>query len=506
MKVQTAGCRDRVGRSRWGLAAALLFSTAAHSAAATIPLDSNWRRLRSQHFILTTDHSEDSARASLLSLERTRAMLLSGVWGSSTLAGAVRTHVVVLAHDTDFERYFGRTTSGLTTELGGVPTILLYGRPDRWTRGSIYSGTTSVLKHELTHQLANAIYGRQPRWFAEGLAQFAETLEPAEDEKTAILGRPNLDALQKYRGVRSVRMRDLFAWTSDVNLEERARQGRYGLAWGAVYWMYNAQPEAFLRYQQALQAGRDPEQAWKNAFPGLTPEQADGLVHQYLSHGDYKEFVVPLVTAEAALTPEPLTQADAWAVQAEISLAAGRWRDDPKLLAESEERFRRALALDPGQLEAVQFAADLTPVERLAGARSATRNHPESARAWRMLGVVLAATDLVGSERAYRRALELAPGDASIMNNLAYVLVRQNRIQDALPLAQSAVKASSGNSAMLDTYAAALEGAGRCTEGLAFQRAAMERLPESTSTARRKQYTDRLAALETKCGTAAAAR
>ncbi len=126
MKVQFAGWRDLARLARWSLAAALLLSTAAHSAA-TVPLDSNWRRLRSEHFTLTTDHSEGEARQSLRSLEGTRAMLLSGVWGSSTLAGSVRIQVLVLSHDTDFERYFGRTVTGLATELGGVPTILRQG-------------------------------------------------------------------------------------------------------------------------------------------------------------------------------------------------------------------------------------------------------------------------------------------------------------------------------------------------------------------------------------------
>jgi len=505
MKVQFAGWRDLARLARWSLAAALLLSTAAHSAA-TVPLDSNWRRLRSEHFTLTTDHSEGEARESLRSLERTRAMLLSGVWGSSTLAGSVRIQVLVLSHDTDFERYFGRTVTGLATELGGVPTILLFGRPARWTRGSAYTGTTSVLKHELTHKLANAIYGRQPRWFAEGLAQFAETLEPSDDGKTATLGRPNLEALLKYNTVRSVRVRDLFSWSGDANIDEAERHGRYGLAWGLVHWMYNVHPAEFLRYQQALQAGREPDQAWKAAFPGLTPEQADVAVHQYLKHGDYQEFVVPVLTAEATITPEPVTQADAWAVQAEISLAASRWRWDPGLLAEARERFRRALALDPGQLEALEATPDLTSEERLRGARAATEAHPENARAWRLLGDALASTDPAGTERAYRKALALAPGDALSMNSLAFLLVRQKRAQDALPLAQSAVRLSSGNPAMLDTYAAALEGAGRCTEGLAFQRAAIERLPESTSAPRRKQYADRLAALESKCGATTTAK
>jgi hypothetical protein len=92
------------------------------------------------------------------------------------------------------------------------------------------------------------------------------------------------------------------------------------------------------------------------------------------------------------------------------------------------------------------------------------------------------------------------------MKNLAFLLLRQNRVQDALPLAQSAVRLSSGAPAMLDTYAAALQGAGRCAEGLAFQRAALERLPETTPASRRKPYADRLAALESRCGTPTTAK
>ena len=122
---------------------------------------------------------------------------------------ADRIEVTVFANGLDFEHHFGRTTLGIFFH-DVPPYAILYGTPDRWEqRASLATPeTTSVLRHELVHHLAASIYRRQPRWFAEGLAQFLETVRPRTTESPWSSARSNLEAVRKYNAFRTVRVAD----------------------------------------------------------------------------------------------------------------------------------------------------------------------------------------------------------------------------------------------------------------------------------------------------------
>src|SRR5262249_49796262 len=146
------------------------------------------------------------------------------------------------------------------------PLAVMYGNPDQWEhRATLATAeTTSILKHELTHHLAAQIFRRQPKWFAEGIAQFLETVRLGDDRKSVILGAVNLQALQKYKTVRSLRVVDALRWDGPLSaMDEMSVHGYYGLSWMIVHWLYNEHPDQFAQLQSLLSKGIDSEKAWK---------------------------------------------------------------------------------------------------------------------------------------------------------------------------------------------------------------------------------------------------
>ena len=294
--------------------------------------DSGWREIQGPHVTLRTDLSSGAAKEAAAAVERFRSeLIIAGAWPRATLPAADRIEVTVFANGLDFEHHFGRNVGGIFFhEL--PPYAILYGTPDRWERraSAATAETTSVLRHELVHHLAASIYRRQPRWFAEGLAQFLETVRASDDGKSVIVGAVNLEAVRKYHTFRTVRVADALSWNAKLDtMPEGTVHGLYGLSWVMVHWMYNAHPAQFDQLQGLLARGVDPEKAWKIILPGLNTPDIDDALHQYVKHGDYTEFLAPFTPQAPALKETALGEADAHAERARVSLAAARHSSDP---------------------------------------------------------------------------------------------------------------------------------------------------------------------------------
>lgn len=493
-------------RARWVAGAVLLLAAAAWAGQAS----TGWTEVKSTHVTLETDLNAQEARRAALAVERTRAALLAAAWAGAKLQPE-RIEVVVFASQPDFLRYFGPNVGGLFIHGRYPPTAFLYGPPDKWERRTTLAlnETTSVLKHELVHHLAAFIYRREPRWFAEGLAQYLETLRFVEDEKTAILGEVNLRALTYYNRSR-VSVSDVLAWGGKFDAQDETKTaGLYGTSWLLVHWLNNSHPEEFGRYQTLLAKGIDPDKAWKAVFPSLTTSDLDAQLHQYADHGDYRYFVVPIPAFEAATQERALTSADVHALRASAALAGGLNVVNGKpQLADARAELAAALADDPGNVRALQMQLGLVkPEERVGLGRRATQSHPDDGLAWLILAETL--HDVPGSwdeqAQAYQKAMLLLPDNPTPFNNLAWMYLQKGRAQEALPLAVSAVRMAPGQSSMLDTLAGALAALGRCSEAVAIQTRAVDMLPERTHAADRAAYTGRLAEFQTKCSVSQAA-
>ncbi len=109
-----------------------------------------------------------------------------------------------------------------------------------------------------------------------------------------------------------------------------------------------------------------------------------------------------------ASPPDPLAPDD-YAARAQSALANGR-------LADAMAWLQRALAADPGSAElrreqarAAWMIGDTAGAE--ADCRTALERAPNDVTAWNLLGEIVRAADPIAAEAAWRRALDIAPGN-----------------------------------------------------------------------------------------------
>ena len=467
--------------------------------------DSGWREIQTPHVVLRTDLGSGAAREAALAAERFRAEIIAAAWPQAPLPAGDRIEMTVFSNGLDFEHHFGRGVDGIFFH-DVPPYAVLYGTPDRWQHRATLATpeTTSVLRHELVHHLASSIYRRQPRWFAEGLAQFLETVRPGEDGKTVVIGAVNLEAMQKYRSFRSLRVADALGWSAKLDsIPEATVHGLYGLSWLMVHWLYNTHPAQFDQLQGLLARGIDPDKAWKIILPGLNTPDLDEALNQYLRLGNYSEFDAPFTMPALATKEVPLTEADVHAERARVAMAAARAASDR---ASHDEEARRELAaalkLEPANASALLLQARGAPAaERAALARRITESHPDDARGWVALGQALESSPAAAAEReaAFRKAIALRPDDPTPLNDLARLYARQGKATEAAPLIGKAIQLAPYDPGILDTLAAVQAQLGRCSEAVASQARAIDALPDGVPAAVRRDLEARLEQYRTRC-------
>jgi predicted Zn-dependent protease len=164
-----------------------------------------------------------------------------------------------------------------------------------------------------------------------------------------------------------------------------------------------------------------------------------------------------------------------------------RWRQDlDEQLAEDP--------LHPEALAARAVADKRSGVEEL---RRSVQARPQDPRGWHRLADQLedhgeVPKDLAVRaevEAALRRALALAPAEATLNNELAWFLAKDGRSGEALPLARMAVALAPWNASIIDTLAFVQADLGHCPEALALQDRAVDLSPRNARlNARLRQY------------------
>ena len=246
-----------------------------------------WRSVTTDDFELMSDLSpadiEEAAQAIAQTLAGLKAM-----FGNAKVAKPGKVTVIALADDMEFEHVFGRLIDGVALPTEHGTTIFMYGKPYRWFRHPVLTqdAKTSVLLHELAHAVLRSYFPTQPRWFAEGLAQYLETYRWVDAENITI-GVVNYEALAAYRGVRSLGVADLKKWGTGVGDEVRdvTNLGLYGASWAFVHWALNQDQQRFGKYMYLL-TQTTPDDAWKQTFEPIEAD-LDVAVHKYLRIGAY---------------------------------------------------------------------------------------------------------------------------------------------------------------------------------------------------------------------------
>ncbi|HEX6179097.1 MAG TPA: tetratricopeptide repeat protein, partial [Thermoanaerobaculia bacterium] len=113
--------------------------------------------------------------------------------------------------------------------------------------------------------------------------------------------------------------------------------------------------------------------------------------------------------------------------------------------------------------------------------RRILNDHPDSALAWTNLGnVEVQRRNVNAAEQAFRKAIALDTIAADALNNLAWLLYEQKRLDEAEPLARRAVEAPAPDSWMrLDTLAHIQMARGACEEAATTWQQAIDSVPAS---------------------------
>jgi len=402
--------RPRVRAAAAPLLLALLPACAGHLPPCPAAGGPAWIELESAHFRLRTDDDPAAARAALTDLEQLQAALLT-VFGAPPDLETGRLPVVVV--DRGWTDFAPRQVDGFFTHALFQPLIVMV------AGGQLHR--QELIKHELVHYLSAKLMRRQPRWLAEGLATYYETIEYDADTGRLTVGQPSPSRLQDAQHTSVAAIESIFTAPAVVG----ENTSFYGPAWITMHYLMNHRATALLGYQKALRTGGSPEAAWTSAFGGETPAQLALEVHQYLDGGQYAvltyKFPAPRLPAPAE---RPLTDADAHSTRALLYLTGATTRAyapelafgnvDQKLAAQRE--LDEALRQDPAHVRSRAIAHWMLGMPAdLAQATAATGAHGDDWLAWMLLAEARAANhDRAGQGEALVRAANIAQSDPSI--------------------------------------------------------------------------------------------
>jgi tetratricopeptide (TPR) repeat protein len=467
-----------------------------------------WREYRSAHFVVDTEVSRAKAEALLGDLERMQHLVVQAMVGESVeIPGRVR--VIAFAGPEQLRELAGSSHVTGFFAIGRLdePTIVLSVDGLR--------ASPEVIAHELVHHLSWFLYPRQPRWFAEGLAQFIETVATTRTESAPATGThlvrggresgghwaglaPDsaMWSLKEWTG--PVDVKDLLGWDevrSDGDVPER----HHVWSWLLYHYLWNQRSKAFTAFQERLAAAEDPAEAWRAAFPEYDPAKPGALaaleeaLDKYRRAGRFVAYQVKAGTVDAAFTDAPLAAADLHALLAGVRLST-----DAGGTALRRAELAEALREDPAQPVALYELAALDKASPVAGLRRSVAARPGDWRAWALLGHALGEGDAAEQEGAYRKAVGLATDNAFANVGLAWLLVRTGRAKEALPVANRAVDLAPWDAATVSTLATVAAHLGKCREALVLERRAAALTGTSTASVKK-----RLAEVQARCAATA---
>jgi tetratricopeptide (TPR) repeat protein len=310
-----------------------------------------WVEIRSPNFSVITDAGDKRGRAVALHFEQMRS-----VFGALMNKANVNVSVplqIVAFRSTKEMRQVAPIYNGKPTEFAG----LFQGNDDRTfiMLDMSVDDPWSVVFHEYAHQLMNGTLSvRTDPWFEEGFAEYFSSIEV--DNKEARVGKIPEDTYRILQQDGMMRIADLFRveqYSKAYNESGDHRHAFYAESSLLVHYIYDYQlMSKTVDYFDALRNQKKTiELATQQAF-GMTTEQFDKVLRNYLSSGRFKYYPLPtpsgIVARQFSATPLSLT--DARAVLADIDAHSPDHQD--RALGEFED----VLKTDPNNASALRGA------------------------------------------------------------------------------------------------------------------------------------------------------
>jgi tetratricopeptide (TPR) repeat protein len=257
----------------------------------------------------------------------------------------------------------------------------------------------------------------------------------------------------------------------------------------------------FSDFQGRLARAEEPRQAFEAAFGGV--RNLAGGLRVYVDNGRYAILTIPLPEVPSKVETRDLDGAEVHAIRARLRLMTPGTATQEQRLQQAELEVLQALREDPMNVSAIslQSRRGTDASQQLALARELVKARPDSGRAWTLLAQAIGESggQATEQEQALTRAAELQPQNPSVLNSLAWFYVGMKNPQKALEPAKRAVALAPGDASVLDTYASVLFHSGRCPESIKVQRRALDVLHERASEHLRKSLQDTLEKYEQSC-------
>ncbi len=341
--------------------------------------------------------------------------------------------------------------------------------------------------HEYVHLIVNLNYQHFPLWLNEGFADFlgCATLTA----KGGKLGQPSSSELYALQQSKLLPLDLLFKVDHQSPYYNEANKTNifYSESWALVHYLIldpaRQKEQSLSRYISFVENGADPVEAANRAFGDLA--QMQKALQSYITKTSYLEYVVPLPGRQDAkdYSVRTISPAEAQARLGDFDLYRGQLesaqkkleeaiRLDPNLPAaqesmglllfrqdkryEAERYFSRAVAVDSKSALAYYYHAMLlmsqgADAEEMAEAKTALEKavalNPGLGWAWSNLGLLYAndAGALDKALSAAKRAVDIVPGEPHFQYNLAEVLARMERFDEARTIARKLQSAGDPN-------------------------------------------------------------
>jgi Flp pilus assembly protein TadD len=460
----------------------LLLPVFAAALAAARDKPENWIRVQSPHSVVVTNSNEKQGRHVADQFERMRSMFHTAFPKIQVDPGSP---IVVLAikDEKDFralepEDYLAKGS----LKLGG----LFLRAPDKnyvlMRMDAEGEHPYSVVYHEYTHLIMSKAAEWMPLWMNEGLAQFYQNTDI--HEKDVSLGQPDAQNILMLRQNRLLPLATLFAVDDKSPYYHEEHKGSifYAQSWALTHYLFVADHQAktsrLAQYSELLIQKVDPVTAATQAFGDLKHLQSE--LEGYIRQDSFSHFKMTTTTEvdESAFKVKTMPLAEADAVRADFLAYNGRTADAQTLLdhilqedpqnvsaqetlgfvefhqghvEEARKRYAQAAQLDSqSYLAHYYFAAmsmngplapaDETRVE--ASLRSAIKLNPVFAPTYDRLAVFLGMhnRNLEEARMMGLTAISLDPANIGYRINVANLLLRMNRGQNAVEVLRYAAK------------------------------------------------------------------
>jgi hypothetical protein len=366
----------------WVVMTMMLLGWLAACGAAVPPVPSKggpaWAELTSEHFTLWTDATPERAHELIREMERFRQIVVGVAFPGAP--STARVLVIALRDDDELSEFMPTHQARAYATSAHSPL---------WQPMMVLSAFSNrdpsdlSVAHELTHVISFSVIHHQPRWLAEGMAKFFETVRLDPDSTTADIGvAPQTLHGGPQQMAHLVPTAKLFSWKAISEHEDR----EYSTAWALFTFLINQHRNELAHYMQLLDSDDEAEltvtperiaHVWAEALPSLPPSQADIDMRQWLVSGSHVVVHLNVQLRDWSVTTRALNDADAYAARGLLrATVTGQ-------TAQARADLAAALAIDPTHVLArlVTTALDEKPMT-VADAHALTAAHADDWRAW----------------------------------------------------------------------------------------------------------------------------